>query len=142
MAYHSAQCVLVFLTEEYIERVNDEDVEERCETEFFYAITSKSKAKVIPIVLDAKCRSSDTWGPKVGPALEGLEVIDLTGNLSNQKYLIERVAAIQERISAIVKVTVKQSNFVRSREERAVDNWEDVMDEIRKKRYEILVCDI
>lgn len=60
-----SQCVLVFITEEYIKKANgDRGANDEIKIEFEYSLNAKSRVLMIPIAMDAVCKNKEAWrGP-------------------------------------------------------------------------------
>ena len=60
----NAQCVLVFITRNYVEKVGSSNANDNCQIEFEYARRRKTISLMIPVVMETGMRNTSDWeGP-------------------------------------------------------------------------------
>ena len=70
----STQCVIVFVTERYIDKVAGKGVEkskDNCLYEFSYSVRIKGPHKMIAVVMEDRCKDTSSWHGQVGGDLGG-----------------------------------------------------------------------
>jgi hypothetical protein len=83
----NAQCVVVFITKRYVDKVGGTNPEDNCQLEFNYAARRKGANKMIAVVMEERMRNASTWVGEVGLVLGGRLYADMTGNFSDSEYL-------------------------------------------------------
>ena len=79
--------VIIFITKTYYEKVNGENTMETCKLEFNYAVKTKTRSKIVPVVMEQCMRDSNRWTGTVGIHLSGALYIDMSGNLEDRNYI-------------------------------------------------------
>lgn len=72
----NAACVVVFVTERYMHKINNGDGRDNCQFEFEYAFRQKGTKFIIPVVMEARMRNPMKWVGVFGAAVGGLLYID------------------------------------------------------------------
>ena len=55
-------CVAVFITEVYRDKVNSKEKRDNCCFEFNYAFDKKGEHKLVPVVMEMGMRNDSNWG--------------------------------------------------------------------------------
>lgn len=55
------KCVIVFITERYMKKVNSSDGRDNCQFEFEYAFRQLGSDRIIPVVMESKMRKTVDW---------------------------------------------------------------------------------
>jgi hypothetical protein len=70
--------VIVFITKEYIEKVNGSNSTDNCKIEFEYAVRRKKREKIISVLLDSDCWDTKDWRGIFGAALGGQLYVNMS----------------------------------------------------------------
>jgi hypothetical protein len=62
----NTQCVLVFVTRNYMNKVAGTNANDNCQLEFQYALRKKSAALMLPIVMEDRMKNTNKWKGPVG----------------------------------------------------------------------------
>jgi hypothetical protein len=103
----NAQCVVVFITKRYTEKVAGDNAEDNCHLEFNYAALRKTATRMISVVMEERMRNTRTWGVEVAMVLGGRLYVDLCGDLSDDTYLNKKADELYEAISGVIGLKVK-----------------------------------
>lgn len=103
----NAQCVVVFITKRYTEKVAGDNAEDNCQLEFNYAALRKTATRMISVVMEERMRNTRTWGGEVAMVLGGRLYVDLCGDLSDDTYLNKKADELYEAISGVIGLKVK-----------------------------------
>ena len=85
----NTKCVVVFITEEYRNKVNGIDMKDNCKYEFTYAMNQLGSQNMIPVIMETDMKNSSKWRGELGAALGSMLFIDLSDNTDiniEQKY--------------------------------------------------------
>jgi hypothetical protein len=85
----NAAVVVVFLTEEYLRKVNSNNRLDNCCYEFDYAFDTKGNAKMVVVVLERELLDPKKWTKKVRAALNGKLYVDMTNDPVGQDKIDE-----------------------------------------------------
>ena len=96
-----SECVIVFITRRYVDKVAGDDANDSCKVEFNYASTRKS-GKLIPVVMERQMLNTADWNGPVGLTLCTTLFVDMTGDLSNASYLNSQVDQLCVAITRII----------------------------------------
>ena len=75
----NANCVVVFITRRYVEKVSGENASDNCQLEFNYAGLQKTGTNMIAVVMEPDMRNTKMWG-ECGMVLGNNLYIDMSGN--------------------------------------------------------------
>lgn len=78
----STRAVLVFITKNYMTKVDGENLADNCKLEFGYASRKKTAARMLPVVMEEDMRNTSQWFGEVGFELGGLLYVDMSEALS------------------------------------------------------------
>eukprot|EP00051_Salpingoeca_urceolata_P001423 m.40845 g.40845 ORF g.40845 m.40845 type:complete len:293 (+) comp11411_c0_seq1:128-1006(+) len=95
----NAQAVLVFVTQRYIDKVAGTASElnptpnpqDNCKREFMHAVRRKTVEKLIPVVMEPRCKASTRWGGPVGFNLGGHLYVDFSEDLHAMDQLVRLI---------------------------------------------------
>jgi len=73
------KCVMVFITREYLDKVNGADARDNCQFEFSYALEQLGPQRMIPVVMEAEMRNPREWRGVLGAALGTMLYVDMVG---------------------------------------------------------------
>ena len=73
-----SECVVVFVTREYLRKVGGEDVGDKCHKEFCYAALKKSSSHMLAVVLEPECLNTHSWQGPVGIILGSGKYVDFS----------------------------------------------------------------
>ena len=91
--------LLVFITEEYINKVNGDNAGDNCKLEFSYAAQCKTKKLMVAVVVDAKCRDTNKWTGLFGFNLRSELYVDFVSDKDFDKNLNNLYDEIKKRIN-------------------------------------------
>ena len=95
-----AQLVIVFITQDYIEKVRqNKNPNDNCKIEFEYAFRRKTRENMICVVMDADVPPQREWQGPVGACLGGELYIDFTNDDKFDTNMEALIAAIYQRIT-------------------------------------------
>jgi hypothetical protein len=99
----NTKCVVVFITKEYRDKVNNMDMKDNCKYEFSYAVNQLGPQNMIPVIMQEEMRDNHKWKGELGAALGSMLYIDLSEDVSiiefENKYdeLYKRIKHIIDR---------------------------------------------
>ena len=98
---NNADCVAVFVTEAYRDKVNSNNKRDNCCFEFSYAFDQKGEHKLVPVVMEEPMRNNRTWGGILQATMGDLLYIDMSSD-DEVKFeeACDRLAATIREISA------------------------------------------
>lgn len=73
----NAKVVVVFVTEQYYNKVNGDDSSDYCKLEFEYALRRRGKNNMVVCVMEPRMRDSRRWQGPIGLGLGGCLYVDL-----------------------------------------------------------------
>ena len=76
----NADCVAVFVTEAYRDKVNSKNKRDNCCFEFNYAFDQKGEHKLIPVVMEESMRNNRSWGGILQATVGDLLYIDMSSD--------------------------------------------------------------
>ena len=71
------KCVVVFITQRYLDKVASGDTRDNCCFEFQHAMRQLGSTKIIPVVVEARMRNPNGWNGIAGAALGGNLYVDM-----------------------------------------------------------------
>ena len=92
--------VIVFITRKYYEKVNGNKAGDNCQKEFRYASKIKTRAKMVPVVMEEFKRLATPWKGLVGINLGGEMYVDISGNIENKTYLSQKIELLLTQLLA------------------------------------------
>ena len=92
--------VIIFITRRYYEKVNGENAGDNCKKEFHYASKVKTRAKMVPVVMEKSMRDSDSWSGLVGINLRGEMYVDMSGDMENKTYLSQQMKLLLRQLQS------------------------------------------
>ena len=106
--------VLIFLTQNFINKVNGKDHHDNCHLEFLYAARTKSRGRLVPVVMEPELRDCSLWTGVIGMYLRGKMYIDMSGDINNVVYLNERIDELCEMLQKLGVVPSKVPSNIRN----------------------------
>ncbi|RYH14454.1 toll/interleukin-1 receptor domain-containing protein [archaeon] len=100
----NAFCIVAFITQRYMEKVDSDNAEDNCQLEFNYASRRKTARKMVPVVMEARMRSTADWIGEVGMVLGGSLYVDL----STDDSFDARMDELFGRILGVTGVALQQ----------------------------------
>lgn len=88
-----SRIVLVFITQEYMDKVAGPNSADNCQKEFSYAVRRKQPANMIPVVLDGPLLDTARWHGPVGLNLAGSLYVNMVGSV-DVAPLVHHLASI------------------------------------------------
>jgi len=99
---NNSQCVIVFVTKKYTEKVAGDNAEDNCQLEFNYAARTKTANRMIPVVMEKGMGITRTWKGEVGLVLGGQMYVDSHGDLNDEAYLNKTADELHDAIMAVI----------------------------------------
>jgi hypothetical protein len=98
-----SKLVAVFITSSYIDKVQGNGprgLDDACKNEFDYAIRRLGAAKVIPVVMDPRCKDSNAWTGAIGFKLGGQIYFDMSadGAVEDVRKLAQLSSFLKRRL--------------------------------------------
>lgn len=90
--------VIVFITQNYHEKVNGTNDKDNCKKEFMFASRIQAKSKMIPVVMEKSMCSTSKWSGLVSFHLGGEMFVDMSGNLDDKKYVSEQMERLKREL--------------------------------------------
>lgn len=57
----NSQCIVVFITQRYVEKVASDNAEDNCKLEFNYSCLRKTANKMVAVVMEERMRNTSEW---------------------------------------------------------------------------------
>lgn len=86
----NTNCVIVFITKQYRDKVNGIDMKDNCKYEFTYGVNQLGSQNMIPVVMEADMRNTYEWKGELGAALGSMLYIDFTEDQINSTDKLEK----------------------------------------------------
>jgi len=102
----SSQCVIVFITQNYIDKVGGRNSEDNCRKEFKYAVKRKTAEKLIPVVMEEQCRNQANWTGRVGVELNDHLYVAMWGDVYDESYMERPMDELYNKIMEIINTPV------------------------------------
>ncbi|RYG69961.1 toll/interleukin-1 receptor domain-containing protein [archaeon] len=74
----NANCIVVFITKRYMDKVDSDNAEDNCQLEFNYASRRKTAKRMVPVVMEERMRAPSDWIGEVGMVLGGSLFVDFS----------------------------------------------------------------
>jgi hypothetical protein len=107
----NAQCVVVFITRRYVDKVGGTNPEDNCQLEFNYASRRKGANKMIAVVMESRMADASSWAGEVGLVLGGRLYADMTGDFNDSAYLERCADDLYNRIMKVIGKSVPSFNL-------------------------------
>ena len=102
--------VIIFITRRYYEKVNGENAGDNCKKEFHYASKVKTRAKMVPVVMEKSMRDLAPWIGLLGINLSGEMYVDMSGDMENKTYLSQQMELLLKQLQT-KEIQPLQGNF-------------------------------
>jgi len=99
---NNSQCVIVFVTKKYTEKVAGNNAEDNCQLEFNYSARMKTANHMIPVVMEKGMENTRTWKGEVGMVLGGQKYVRAHGDLNDEAYLNKTANELYDDIMAMI----------------------------------------
>jgi hypothetical protein len=99
----NTNCFVVFITQNYIEKVGGANAADNCKKEFNYAERRLTGQSMVAVCMEPRCRNPSAWSGPVGMVLGGELYIDFADDLSEEDFnakVEQLVQAIQSKVAA------------------------------------------
>lgn len=90
--------VIVFITSRYRNKVNGDKADDNCKLEFQHALTTKTSANVVCVLMESGMRDTRKWGGVLGLYCASRIYIDMTGDLEDEDYLDKQTGMLCEEL--------------------------------------------
>jgi hypothetical protein len=107
----NAQCVVVFITRRYVDKVGGTNPEDNCQLEFNYAARRKGANRMIGVVMESRMADASSWAGEVGLVLGGRLYADMTGDFNDSAYLERCADDLYNRIMKVIGKPVPSFNI-------------------------------
>ena len=94
------KCVIVFMTQKYLNKVNGDNANDYCKTEFYHASNVRTKDKMVAVIMEP-CMTGREWMGRVGSCLNRKIFIDMSDNVKDENYLMEKMKSLQKELRAM-----------------------------------------
>ena len=113
------KCVIVFMTQKYLNKVNGDNANDYCKTEFYHASNVKTKDKMVAVIMEP-CMTGREWMGRVGLCLNRKIFIDMSDNVKDENYLMEKMKSLQKELRAMgIQPTSVANNYVTTKENQS-----------------------
>ena len=92
--------VIAFITRRYYEKVNGENARDNCQKEFQYASEIKTRAKIVPVVMEESMRDATPWKGLVGINIGREMYVDMSGDIENKAYLNQKMELLLRQLQS------------------------------------------
>jgi hypothetical protein len=99
---NNSQCVIVFVTKKYTEKVAGDNAEDNCQLEFNFSARTKTANHMIPVVMEKAMGNTRTWKGEVGMVLGGQMYVSAHGDLNDEAYLNKTADELHDAIMAVI----------------------------------------
>ena len=99
---NNSQCVIVFVTKKYTEKVAGDNAEDNCQLEFNFSARTKTANHMIPVVMEKGMGNTRTWKGEVGMVLGGQMYVSAHGDLNDEAYLNKTADELYDAIMAMI----------------------------------------
>ncbi len=124
------ECMLVFMTENYVKKVNGWNYKDYCRKEFSYAVQKLGKEKILFVVLEKSMRNSNEWGGKIRFHVGNPLYVDMSKTSSLSRSTAPENCMIDDLYQRIVQVIV--SNNSNKKKKKKKKNRKNKKNEIMK----------
>ncbi|OQR86666.1 hypothetical protein ACHHYP_10328 [Achlya hypogyna] len=106
----NARCIVVFVTQRYMEKVGGDNGEDNCQLEFNFAARRKTNMKMISVLMDPSPFMKDcrNWTGPVGMTLGGALYIDFSNVMDNPDLLAARMDDLMAKLTTIIGKPLKE----------------------------------
>ena len=92
--------VIAFITRRYYEKVNGENARDNCQNEFQHASEIKTRAKIVPVVMEESMRDATPWKGLVGINIGREMYVDMSGDIENKAYLNQKMELLLRQLQS------------------------------------------
>ena len=96
----NTQCMVVFITAEYRNKVNGTELRDNCHFEFAYAVQQLGPQRMVPVVMEKEMRNTREWKGILGANLGGLLYVDMSDIVQGSDLFYTRVGEIRDKVLA------------------------------------------
>ena len=83
----NCKVVLVFITKNYYDKVNGDNLSDNCLLEFDHTVRRKQTHNMLSVVMDNSMKKTTNWKGKIGIQLGNRLYVNMDGNLNDPEYL-------------------------------------------------------
>lgn len=98
----NASCVVVFITQLYIDKVGGKNAQDNCKLEFGYATRRKTTSLMVPVLMKKACSDPTAWTGTVGMEMGGLLYVDMRDGVTEKN-----VGDLYDRILSLIGVSLQ-----------------------------------
>lgn len=103
----NASVIAVFVTKNYIDKVNSDNGNDNCQQEFMYAKARKSPKLMLPIVMEKGCRKTSDWIGPVCMTLGNTLYIDCAADSDEDRAVKDIAAAVAKKVKLLLAPDTK-----------------------------------
>ena len=92
--------VIVFITQRYYNKVNGKKAGDNCQKEFQHASKIKTRAKMVPVVMEKVMCDLNPWLGLVGINIGGEKYIDMSGDIEDETYLSQQMELLLKELKS------------------------------------------
>eukprot|EP01039_Chlorochromonas_danica_P002745 gene2745-2998_t len=100
----NASVIIVFITLNYISKINSDNTNDNCQQEFLYAKSRKSPKLMLPVVMEKRCRKTNEWIGPVGMTLGNTLYVDFAVDEDLDRAVHEIYAAVLKKTRPLLAV--------------------------------------
>ncbi|OQR95751.1 hypothetical protein THRCLA_07605 [Thraustotheca clavata] len=106
----NARCIVVFVTQRYIDKVGGSNAEDNCQLEFNYAARRKTATKMIPVLTDPSptLKNPQNWTGEVGFVLGGNLYIDISSAFDDPVMLENKINELLVKMQSIIGLPLQK----------------------------------
>ena len=92
--------MIAFITRRYYEKVNGENARDNCQKEFQHASEIKTRAKIVPVVMEESMRDATPWKGLAGINIGREMYVDTSGDIENKAYLNQKMELLLRQLQS------------------------------------------
>ena len=123
------KCVVVFVTDNYIKKVDSTNFNDNCQLEFKYSMRQKSGALMVPVCMEPEMSNALKWKGPVGMVLGGTIYVSATDDSNYEQSFQDLYDAINKCITDNYPSFLQIGNIVKKN--KAPTTNADVSDEMK-----------
>ena len=94
----NTKCVVVFITKEYRDKVNNMDMKDNCKYEFTYAMNQLGSQNMVSVIMEPEMKETNKWKGELGAALGSMLFVDFSSLSLSEIELEKKYDELYKRI--------------------------------------------
>lgn len=95
------ECVIVFMTKNYHNKVNGKIANDNCKLEFSHAKRKKTSGKMLAVVMEPCMVKAKEWDGQVGMYLGGKMYINMSKDVKDETYLRNQMKDLEKELQSM-----------------------------------------